>query len=219
MPDRFGQAELFEDLDPTKSPLELFEDALEDALEGKADSDAFDHTLLETCANFRTVLGAGVESIEIKNGRLVRVDVESLQQVVRLSRQSFAPRKVRLAGRLDIIRYSDCRFTLVLEDGAKVAGTARELGAEALRAGFGKDVVVSGTADFRPSGRMLRIDAEGVEPATASELKIFSALPRPLQAAALAERPAKKGGLEALLGKWPGDESAEQLLEQLAQLS
>ncbi len=218
MPEKFPQADLFEDLDPRQSPLEFFEDALEEALEERFDSEAFDQPLLKTCSDFRTLLGAGLESIEIKNGRTVRVDAVSMERVFRLSRVSYAQRKVRLAGRLDIIRYSDCRFTLVLEDGSKVPGTARELGVEALRDGLGKNVVVTGTAEFRPSGRVLRVDADLVEPATDSELKIFSVVPRPLLAPVPLERVPDKAGLSALLGLWPGEEPLDQLLTQLEHL-
>lgn len=219
MASQFGQAELFDDLDPRRSPIELFEDALSDALDGKADSDAFDHSLLETCALFEFILGAGVDSIEIKNGRTLRIDPTSMVRVVTLTKNTFAGRQVSLAGHIDIIRYSDCRFTLITKDGAKVAGTAKELGTEALRDAFGKDVIVTGRAEFRPSGRLLRIEAETVDLASEKELQIFSAIPRPLGAVAPIQRIPAKGGLAALLGKWPGDEPLEQLFEQLGYLS
>lgn len=190
-----------------------------EALEERFDSEAFDQPLLKTCSDFRTLLAAGLDSIEIQNGRTVRVDAESMEKLVRLSRLSYAQRKVRLAGRLDIIRYSDCRFTLVLENGSKVPGTARDLGVEALREGFSKNVVVSGTAEFKPSGRILRVDADLVEPATDSELTIFSVVPRPLLAPAPTERAPERAGLSALLGQWPGDEPLEQLLAQLESLA
>lgn len=219
MPDRFAQRAMFDDLDATRSPIELFEDALEEALLEKTDSEAFDQPLLETCAKFRNLLGAGVDAVELVNGRTVRVDRDALERVTRLARIQYAPRKVRLAGRLDIIRYSDCRFTLVLQNGARVAGVAREPGAEALRGAFGTDVVVTGTAEFRPSGSLLRVSADLIEPARSSELELFGSLPRPLLAPAPVDRPGARGGLEALLGEWPGDESLEQLLGQLEQLS
>lgn len=220
MPGRFPQADLFDDLDPRRSPLEFFEDALEEAIEERTDSEAFDQPLLKTCSDFRSLLNAGVDSIAIRNGRTVRVDAEAMERVTRLSRLAYTQRKVRLAGRLDIIRYSDCRFTLVLEDGSKVPGTARELGAEALREGFGKNVVVTGMAEFRPSGRVLRVDADLVEPATESDLKVFSVVPRPLLATPAPERSQeKKRGLSALLGQWPGEEPLDLLLTQLKSLA
>jgi len=219
MAEQFGQAELFDDLDPRRSPLDLFEDALADALDGKADSDAFDHPLLQTCAAFETILSAGIDSIEIMNGRTVRIDPTSMLRVVSLTKNTFAERRVSLAGRIDLIRYSDCRFTLITKDGAKVAGTAKDLGTEALRDAFGKDVVITGRAEFRPSGRLLRIEAESVDSASEKDLQIFSAVPRSLSAAAPIQRAPTKGGLAALLGKWPGDEPLEPLLAQLGDLS
>jgi hypothetical protein len=103
-------------------------------------SEAFDQPLLETCSDFRQLLQAGIESVEIKNGRTVRTDQASMEKLYLLSRVAYAKRKVRLAGRLYIIRYSDCRFTLLLENDVKVAGTALGLGPEALRDSFGKNV-------------------------------------------------------------------------------
>lgn len=216
MPDTFSQSDMFDDLDPRRSPLELFENAVEEAVAERADSEAFDQPLLTTCAEFQNVLGAGLDSISIVNGRSMEIDAGAMERISRLSRIAYAQRKVRLAGRLDSIRYSDCRFTLVLENGAKVPGTARGLGAETLRKHFGTDVVVTGMAEFRPSGRILRVDAELVDPAGESELKIFSVVPQPLLAAPTPEKSAEsKGGLAAILGKWPGDEPIELLLAQL----
>lgn len=219
LPDRFNQSDLFDDLDPRQSPLELFELALEHALAGHDDSAAFDHGLLKTCAQFRNVLGAGLETVEIKNGHTIVVDGPSVEQAVRLSKVEFRSRKVRLAGQLETISYSDCRFMLRLENGARIAGTARDLGAEMLRSAFGRKVTVTGTADFRPSGSLLRLNAESVDEATPNDLQIFASIPRPLLGPAVVERERERGGFAALLGQWPGDESIEELMEQMKELS
>ncbi|MDP1920253.1 MAG: hypothetical protein Q8L14_28670 [Myxococcales bacterium] len=218
MPDRFEQGTLFDDFDPRRSPLAFFEDALESALAGDEDSERFDHSLLQTCAEFKGVLAAGIDELEIQNGRHVVVEPASLERALRLSRVHYASRTVRLAGRLDTISYSDCRFTLVLQNGARIAGTARDLGADALHSHFGKNVVVTGTADFRPSGRLLRLNAEDVDPATKNEMQIFTSVPRPLLGPPVVEREAVKGGLAAIAGRWPGEESIEELLLQLKAL-
>lgn len=132
-----------------------------------------------------------------------------------IGRKTHAQRRVRVAGRLDVIRASYGRFSLVLKDGSRVAGTARPLGGEV----HGENVIVTGVAEFRPSGRLLRIQADVVEPATESDLRIFSVLPRPLLAAPPPARSrGNKRGLPALLGKWPGDEPLELLLAQLKSL-
>lgn len=219
MPEKFAQATLFEGVDGSKSPVDLFEDTLEEAIRGDEDSEAFDAHLLDTMKRFRGLLTYGVESVEIKNGRVLQVDSKAVQNLVRLAAQEHPSRRVRVAGQLETIRHSDCRFVLILPGGERVAGTAVDLGAEALRGAFGKKVIIQGLADFRPSGNLLRISAERVEDATDTELQVFGAIPRPLATSTPAARSSGKGGFEAIFGQWPGDETSEQLLRQLRELS
>ncbi|MGI5863487.1 MAG: hypothetical protein ACOX6T_15735 [Myxococcales bacterium] len=203
MPERFQQGDLFVDLDPRKSPVELFEDALEDALRGDADSERFDEELIATFKKFEGLLKHGIERIKVVNGRTLRVDARALERVRELARSSFAPQRVRVAGRLEEIRYSDCRFSLVLGSGATLQGTALDLGHEALKEHFGRTVVVTGMAAFRPSGRPLCIDAERIEPASERDTQLWSALPKPLLAPfpgrQLHEEQRTRGRLTALL--------------------
>jgi hypothetical protein len=100
MPERFQQGDLFADLDPRRSPIDLFEDALEDALRGDTDSDRFDESLVATFKRFEGLLEQGVEKVELVNGRTVRVDSASLENVRALARNSYAPQRVKVAGRL-----------------------------------------------------------------------------------------------------------------------
>lgn len=219
MPEKFAQATLFEGIDASKSSVDLFEDTLAEAIRGEEDSELFDGPLLETMKGFKGLLAHGVDSVQIKNGRLLEVNTKAVQNVARLADQEHPSRRVRIAGWLETIRHSDCRFVLILPDGAKVAGTAIDLGAEALRGAFGKRVVIQGVADFRPSGNVLRINAEKVEDGTDTDLQVFGKIPRPLAAPALVTRSSGKGGFEAILGQWPGDETEEQLFAQLRELS
>jgi len=223
MPERFHQGELYADLDPNKSPIEFFEDALEDALAGNKDSDRFDAGLVRTFEKFGSVLQQGVAEVELVNGRVLRIDRGALEKVEALARHSFAPQRVRVAGRLEAIRYSDCRFTLLLASGAELAGTATELGQDLLRNLFGRAVVVTGMAVFRPSGRPLRIEADTLELASERDTRLWSQPPKPLLGpspmAQIREDQRGKGGLGALLGRWPGDESDEQVAAALESLS
>lgn len=223
MPDKFKQGDLFVDLDPRQSPIELFESALEDALRGNEDSDRFDPALLKTFEKLDDLFAYGIESVDIINGRTIRVDAPAVARVHQISAKAYAPQRVRVAGRLETIRYSDCRFTLLLGDGAPLQGTALDLGQGVLQGHFGQNVIITGTALFRASGKPLRIEAERIEKASEREVKIWSAPPKPL----LAPHPSRqirdeqrgRGGLSALLGKWPGDESDEQVTQALESLS
>lgn len=76
---------------------------------------------------------------------------------------------------------------------------------------FGKWVLVLGRAVYRPSGRLLRIDAAGVEDGAGAS-PLFSKIPAPQTV-----RPSASGrwkisetgrrGVPAFFGTWPGDET------------
>lgn len=223
MPERFKQEDLFVDLDPRQSPFDLFESALEDALRGDEDSDRFDLALLRTFERLGDLFTSGIERVDIINGRTIRVDEPAVARVHQISAKAYASQRVRVAGRLETIRYSDCRFTLILGDGAQLQGTALDLGQDLLQGLFGQSVMITGTAVFRPSGKPLRIEAEHIERASERETKIWSAAPKPLLAPhpsqQIREQLRAKKGFGALLGKWPGDESDEQVAEALESLS
>lgn len=223
MPHRFQQGDLFADLDPNQSPIELFEDALEDALEGNEDSDRFDPGLIRTFEKFNSLFEAGVEHLEIINGRVIHVDEPAVARIRQTFAKTFAPQRVRVTGRLETISYGDCRFTLVLDNGAQLQGTAFELGQGVLQGLFGQQVLVTGHALFRTSGQPLRIDADRIETASERDAKLWSAAPKPLlaphSARQIREDQRNSNDLGALLGKWPGDESDDQIREALESLS
>lgn len=223
MPERFRQGELFDDLDPRQSPIELFEAALEDALAGDEDSGRYDSRLLETFERLGLLFGSGIERVEIINGRTIDIDESRLASVRRISAKSYPSQRVRVAGRLEAIRYSDCRFTLVLESGTKLQGTALDLGHEVLKGFFGRTVLVDGTALFRASGQPSRIEAARIEAASERALEIWSTSPKPLlpppSSRGAREEQRSKGGLSALLGQWPGEETDEEMERELETLS
>jgi hypothetical protein len=83
--------------------------------------------------------------------------------------------------------------------------------------------VVVGKAVFRPSGRALRIDAEKIGLAGHRDSEMYGRLPRPilspLDPRSLRKSQGAKSGINALWGKWPGDESESDVQEALSRLS
>jgi hypothetical protein len=224
-PALFGQQELFEPLDSGESAFGVMEQTLRTAVEGRSDSDLFDQPLLSTFRRFERILAAGFSSIELTNGKRaarVVVDHESVAAVDRLIRSTPAPQRVRVAGTLDMIRHSDRMFTLVVDDAKGVKGIAEGVAAEQLASLFGQRVVVSGTAVFRPSGRVLRVEAETIDSA-GSDAGVWARVPTPLlrimDGANLREPQGPRSGINAVIGKWPGDESDEEIVAALRELS
>lgn len=229
LPERFAQADLFSAVDPTHSALTLLAASLGDAAAHREDSDAFDADLLGV---FRRDLGRlfrgdRLESFVLRNGApeapALHVGVDALRAVQVLRARTPLPRRVRLAGRMDEARLTRASFVLALEDGARVRGVLVESAAAGLKPLFGELVVIEGMAQFRPSGRLLRVDVERLAPAVATDLRIFSTEPAPLDARldrrALRRAQTTSTGLAAVFGQWPGDESDEEIERYLRDVS
>lgn len=141
----------------------------------------------------------------------------------RLPRETPRPRRVRLAGMVTAIRYSDLAFTLVLASGELIRGVVPNGDPDELARHFGRLVIVSGTARFRPSGTLLRVEAEQLAPAGVDELEAWSQLPVPLDAepprARLRQPQGPRSGINAILGAWPGDETDGEILRLLEEIS
>lgn len=88
---------------------------------------------------------------------------------------------------------------------------------------FGTRVVVSGRAVFRPSGTLLRLEARHIDVAD-ERASVWEQMPRPLFEAAepgtsYRVRQEPSSGLAAIMGKWPGDETDEEIAAILEHLS
>lgn len=224
-PALFAQRELFEPIDPSQSAFGLMEQTLALAASGRSDSDLFDQPLLSTFRRFDRLLAHGHSAIELTNGNPaapVVVDRGSIEAVDHLIRSTPEPQRTRVSGTLDTIRHSDRMFTLVLDGGKSAKGISEGVTAEQLAELFGRNVVVSGTAVFRAYGALLRIEAETIEPA-GSDAAVWARIPAPLfhgmDMAALRQPQGLRSGVNAVIGRWPGDESEEEIAAALREMS
>lgn len=227
LPDKFVQTDFLSEIDPEGTGLTFMAQGLNDALHGRTDSDTYDDSLLGTFEEFGAVLRHDVHSLEIRNGRadspVVEVNPAGLRTIQHLHETIPEPRRVRLAGKLDTIRYSDRAFTLVTAEGKTVRGVLAEGGPELLKPLFGRIAVISGMAHFRPSGRLGRVDAEHITIGTEDEAALWAEVPKPLNLPldlqGLRRPQGPRTGLNAMIGKWPGDETDEEIIAALEELS
>ena len=106
--------------------------------------------------------------------------------------------------------------------GEEVRGVVDGFDVGTLTQYFQKSVLVLGRAIYRPSGRLLRIDASEIRPA-ADDQRFFSKMPAPrevrIDAKSLLRPTSQKNGIAAIFGKWPGDETDEQVEAALREIS
>ncbi|MGD9494886.1 MAG: hypothetical protein AB7Y46_01120 [Armatimonadota bacterium] len=211
--------------DPDATGLDLVGDVIVGLRHRDSDSDLFDSSLL---VGIRALAGAienGFSAIDIPSA-IERGPATVDQAVIDIAR-AFArstprPQTVRVAGTLDMVRDSTSAFAIRLDDGAEVAGVLLAGNVREIALLLGTRVVVEGTAVFRPSGNLLRIDARKVVSAPSAP-GIWSQLPRPRSTrfaqAELMRRQGPRSGLAGILGKWPGEETDAEIAAILEEIS
>lgn len=227
-PEEFSQRQLFPEVDPQLTSLDYLAEAAEAAMGGEEHADLYDRGLLSTLRRLEDVFRHGVDSVRIErhgNGpsRDVQLTQPSLSEFSRLEAKIPHPQQVKAAGYLDTIRHSDHTFTLKASGETKpIKGVASEEHVTTLAELWGKSVLVSGLAHFTAGGRVQRIEAETINPASDRDLKFWTVpepARRPMAAPALRVEQGPRSGLAAILGQWPGDESDDVISEALEQLS
>jgi hypothetical protein len=213
VPEKFAQVDMFDPISPTATCIDVFVEALDDALASKADSDRYDDGLIETMTAFEKVLDHEVRSFELRNGRTRKIEREAVEALRQLRRSIPADQHVRVAGKLDLLKHSSKIFSVDLLDGAVRGVVVGDADFSQLGQLLGKQVVVSGLAKFRPSGRILRVEADQIAPAV-GDTTLWEAVPRPLFAdldvRALRVPQGPRSGVAAIFGQLPADDESDE---------
>ena len=214
---------------PEDTAFDLWGDVLDVVQQRDADSERYDHALLDRITRFQRVFGKRSPFTEIdltsrrySPGQPARFTPATIESAKSLLGRTPAPQRIRLVGQLDGIEASTQRLSLLLDGGEKVVGVFADDQIDAMQQLWRKRVLVLGTAIYRASGRLLRIDAEVVKPGE-DEASVFTRLPTPSQAkldlSRLRKPQGPRSGMAAIMGQWPGDESDEEVQLALERLS
>jgi hypothetical protein len=224
----YQQGELWQTRpDEADTGFDLLGDVLAEVGRENADSDRFDVVLLRRLRRFRRVLTGPFQEAQIESRRFdadhrARLSPPILKSAERLYANTPSPRRIRLVGTLDMVRASNQTFGLKLEDGEEVRGVLREGSIEEMASLLNKRVLVLGKSIYRPSGRVLRLDTDEFRAATEQD-DFFSRLPEPprrkLDMKTILRDQEHKKSIRAIFGKWPGDETDEQIEQAMKELS
>ncbi|XYI04294.1 hypothetical protein ACMHYB_58455 [Sorangium sp. So ce1128] len=130
---------------------------------------------------------------------------------------------MRIAGLLDMVRVSTQSFAIKLDDGEEIRGVLTGGSVDAAGVLLNRRVLVHGRAVYRPSGRILRLDAERIEDGEGVS-GFWSKVPKPIfgrrfDPRALYRPQTATTGVNAIFGKWPGDETDEEFDQAIKELS
>jgi len=197
----------------------------DDVASADTESSRYDRQLLNRIIRMHRLFDDRVLSIRLparETGEGTLVTSQVVESAIRLADRTPQPRQIRLTGLLDMIRHSTRSFGLKMDDGDEVRGVLEtNEQTEALKQFLGKKLLVLGRAVYRPSGKLLRIDAEGFETGEGQPL-LFAKVPpprevrpTPVRLKPLSHQPQ---GVPAFFGTWPGEETDEDFERMLVEL-
>lgn len=221
-PDIFAQQNLFATWDGNTTAMDLFMDAVDDALHGSRDSERLDGGILTLLASTRNLFDRGPTRLKLaRQGaapRVIEFEATAVRNFQTLADLTPAPRVERVVGVLDTLTYSTRTLVLKLEDGTDLrGGLGTALSLDTARSLLGHKAVVEGSMTFKASGRPLRIEADYM--ALASERdEVWARMPRG-ETGTAPHLLAPGGDLTSFFGQWPGDETDEEAFAALDELS
>ena len=218
VPELFAQQKLFPDHSgPDATAVDLLVEAMRDASSNRRDSDRLDSGVLEILEGTRALFARGGSKLTIcgDGSEPLVLEPRGAEAIESLAREVPASRVSRVRGLLDTVTSTTRAFVLKIGE-RDLRGNASAIPLDRLKELFGREVVVEGWVTFRPSGDAVRIEAESLAPAEEGDA-IWGRLPF---AEPRGERPrvVATSGLAALFGRWPGDETDDELVAALADM-
>jgi hypothetical protein len=206
---------------PSDTALTLFARSVHDATAENLESEYYDAGLLSSLLSMRAFFKNEARSVELvskeRPHERFKLSINEIEKAERLKVRTPEPRAFIVSGHLDAIQHSQKRFQLLLPGKQPIPGRINEefLSAESLRQFWGKDVTVKGIVHFRPSGHIQLLQAHLIKLKERGE-EVFEEVPTVQTEAeflgATTQAAEKKDWLSEIRGKWPGDESIEELL-------
>lgn len=214
----FEQKLLWEDgPKPEQTAFELLGAALSDVRKRQRESNRFDRGMLQRVSSYRRVLRRGIERIGLPDTDLPEageIDQVAVAAASELCAATPPSRRVRVTGRLDLMAAKQAVLKLDIKDSAFVTAVWEGVqSVEALKDFFNRDVVIEGMGVFRPSGSLLRIDADAITLAGVQDeffRQVPAAMSTPDYQVITRLRPGEKSSFSRILGSIPAEESDEE---------
>ncbi len=205
---------------PEDTAINVFARATREVSQKNADSMLYDRHLLKHFSHSSRLFQHKLVSMDIpERTGSAHLDREVAIRAKELTDRTPSPRQVRVVGHLDMIRHSTRSFEILLEEGKSVRGVLENGDhIDTLKKLLGQQVLIVGKAVYRPSGLLLRVDAQAVGESN-GESKVFAKVPPPIEhrqpTVRLRISEQAKRGVPGFFGKWPGEETDEELLAML----
>lgn len=210
--------------EPEDTAISFISRSMRDLSAENMESDYYDAGVLSSLLELKPFLTGRARTIKIHCDTRVSddfdIDFPIIEKIEKLRIRIPEPRVLMLAGNLEQVAYSSKRFQIHLPDGQVIQGRINDefMSSEDLRHLWGKKVCAKGVVNFRPSGKIRLIEAQMLKPMEEGE-EIFETSPVVQTqfefAKQLQSEASRRDWLKDITGKWPGDESIEDIMKEI----
>lgn len=200
---------------PQKTPISLFVESFQEALEHPEESELLDKPLLKDLLEFRKSFLNDEEIFSMKN--------EGSFQVLSLKKSDFkkiriveeeipSPESTIISGRIEELKYSTQKVKIQTSEGLVDAFLSENFNPEEIKDWWGKEATIAGTIHFKP-GKRSAIEIERIFEASSGD-SFFSKKPKHESVEEQINRQLQEGKennpLKMIVGSWPGEETDEE---------
>lgn len=211
----FFKPELLDEL-PAMTPMSLFISTCKEAL-SDGEKNYLDKPLLRSLKHFRKVIANQEELIISNQGSIETLILrpEDFSKIEILEESTPNPQQVIIHGVVELLQYSKSRITIQTQDAVINGHLSEAINPEEISRFWGKQITVAGTAHYKTNGKISLIEVERLfMPQDNDEYfsKHFKkeSVQQQIQNYLLDRKYANR--LDEIVGKWPGDESIEDIL-------
>lgn len=209
---------------PEDTALSILVKSISDVQKEKLESERYDAGVLESLLMFKQIMGDHKVRIMLsaprRRAERFVLDNTSFETIEDIRQKTPDPQAVLLTGFFNAIEHSHGKFQITLENGQTVRGRVKEGGVslEEMRKLWGKKVTIKGIMCFMPTKKPRFLEAEIIQPRRVGD-EAFTTLTLPLSnqkiSSQVASEKVREGIVSDIWGKWPGEETTEEILEAL----
>ena len=203
------------------SPMALVIQTFRSALLDDEDKNNLDKPLLKTLLKFKKNFISDNEVFYFSNRQSIaeiEITKNDFKKIEYLEDSIPKPKKIIINGQLDEMKVSKNKLGLLTQEGAVNIFANDNAVIQGIVKFMGREVTISGMAHFRPSGQLSYIEIqEYFEPNQKDSFysKKPSSMNLEQQQLFQIKQGKKRNPLSAITGKWPGEESFDDLIKML----
>jgi hypothetical protein len=209
---------------PSDTAISLLSRSVREAVSENLESNAYDKGVLDGLLSFesffKTFGNKLVVQARSRPAENFSLGCGELDHIRHLKAETPEPRALVISGQFDLIQHSRRGFHLMMSNGQVIPGTIdREiLNVENMREFWGRKVTIKGIVHFNPGRKVRLLEAQTIKLTEKGE-EIFEKMPAVPRPVALFDSDLQKSSvgpaLKEIWGKWPGEESIDELLAAL----